>query len=404
MKLYKRFSVIPIMLTIILLLTTVLTGSVPVNADEPPNTEFLHQLFKDDPRMFVAANYAQFYHVTLKEARLRLDLQDIIGKMDGRLTDNEKETFGGLWIEHTPTFRVVVLFTSQGNETIASYIPEELKGIVEVRSVETSLAELEALQDTTTKRIENLGIPVESAINVYNNRIKYFVVDRAKIDAAIRGKLLDLSPKIDLITVDTLSTKTIDVFGGLYLQDAFGWLCTSGFGVEWPDGARGVTTAGHVGNKTLYYSPYPNVVTLNYIYGLDGSDYDVQVHFNQAATVTNEIQVWGDGSTRSITGTVSRNDQSVGAYVEKFGMTTGYTAGHISYKTFDPGTNYSATFIYVDNTAGYSTLCDFGDSGGPWFKDNNAYGIISGKVGDGDAYYMAINYISGIGVSVLTAP
>ncbi len=46
-----------------------------------------------------------------------------------------------------------------------------------------------------------------------------------------------------------------------------------------------------------------------------------------------------------------------------------------------------------------------GDSGGPWYVENLAYGIHMGRPsGDNkDAIYMPIDYISSIGVSVLTS-
>jgi hypothetical protein len=42
-----------------------------------------------------------------------------------------------------------------------------------------------------------------------------------------------------------------------------------------------------------------------------------------------------------------------------------------------------------------------GDSGSAWYRLNTAYGLLVGGIGD-DAYYMAINYIDFLGLSVLT--
>lgn len=158
----------------------------------------------------MAASYAQTHNVSIAEAVRRLRLQPLIGALDGRLTDNEKETFAGLWIEHTPNFRVVALFTSRGNETIARYLPAELQGMVEVRSAETSLAELVAIQENTIKIIEGLGIPAASDINVYENRVKFYVIDRSRLDSAIKDNRLVLSPKVDLVTVATLDALDVE--------------------------------------------------------------------------------------------------------------------------------------------------------------------------------------------------
>jgi len=55
-------------------------------------------------------------------------------------------------------------------------------------------------------------------------------------------------------------------------------------------------------------------------------------------------------------------------------------------------------------------LADSGDSGGPWFDGNTAYGTMRAKITPGtngvgtDAVYMAVNYVeSGLGVTVMTS-
>ena len=58
-----------------------------------------------------AVMYAADQGVDLDEAIRRLQLQDPIGELDAELTENERDTFGGLLIQHAPEFRVVVRFT-----------------------------------------------------------------------------------------------------------------------------------------------------------------------------------------------------------------------------------------------------------------------------------------------------
>ena len=135
----------------------------------------------------------------------------VIGELSSVLTNYEKDTFAGLWIEYTPDYRIVVLFTSHGNETIARYLQGELQGWVEVRGAETSWAELRAIRDNTIKTIESFGIPTNSDVNVYENRVKVYVVDRALLDSLVRDHRLELSPKVDVVTVKSLATPATDV-------------------------------------------------------------------------------------------------------------------------------------------------------------------------------------------------
>jgi hypothetical protein len=71
-----------------------------------------------------------------------------------------------------------------------------------------------------------------------------------------------------------------------------------------------------------------------------------------------------------------------------------------------PGTTCSAVWIKV---GGSSLECYGGDSGGPWFNAGTAYGIYKGQASSGTtaaacdfAFYMGINYVSGLGVSLMT--
>ena len=117
--------------------------------------------------------------------------------------------------------------------------------------------------------------------------------------------------------------------------------------------------------------------------------------------VDNRIET-GSG-LRTITATRHRNNQAIGGLVCKYGMTTGGTCGEIDYKTYAPSwvTSAASTFIYVDGDGLGVNLSEGGDSGGPWYLEYFAYGIHSGGGGN-DSIYMPINYISSIGVSVLT--
>jgi hypothetical protein len=104
---------------------------------------------------------------------------------------------------------------------------------------------------------------------------------------------------------------------------------------------------------------------------------------------------------------LSRDNQVIGGFVCKYGWHSGYTCGYISSKWFSSAyPNNTATFIRVNNTAGFSNLSDGGDSGGPWFNGNTADGIHHAEPSDdpNDAIYMAINYINDLGVSVVEHP
>jgi len=156
--------------------------------------------------------YASHFGVDLDEAVHRLKLQRPAGDLGAELAAKERDTFAGLWIQHTPEFRIIVQFSHDGEETIRAYIENgPLADIVEVRTANVSLAELEAAQAAAGLAIRELGIPVNSGINVFENRVELYVTERARFDAALREANIQLPDYVKVITVGELSTPEADI-------------------------------------------------------------------------------------------------------------------------------------------------------------------------------------------------
>jgi len=117
------------------------------------------------------------------------------------------------------------------------------------------------------------------------------------------------------------------------------------------------------------------------------------------------FSIWNlifDGSgNRSIFAVKHRDNQVVGEWVCKYGITSGYSCGLISDKNYHPGDPMNNTLIRV-HLDGHD-LSQGGDSGGPWFYGDTAFGVHVGEVNINDAYYMAINYLNDYGLTVLTS-
>lgn len=344
--------------------------------------------------------YAKNMGVSVEEALRRFHLQDVAGDLEAKISVGEAETFAGLWVEHTPEFRIVVLFTAKNaDEIIEPYLTTEIMEVVDVSTTKISLKDLQDAQNELLSSLTNLKILAETEINIYENRIKLYVVEneRARVDDAVQAGFLKLPVFIDVVTVPKMGNTLANIYGGLDI-----W-CTSGFSVEDIIGQRGVTTAGHCPDSLMY-----NGIPLIYQNGHYISSYDIEYFTTPGFTVTNQFQVSTTGETRRVAATKSRDNQVVGGYVCKYGITSGYTCGYISSKNFSPPDipNRTATFIRVNNTAGFNKLVSPGDSGGPWFLSTTAYGTTSSYPADdpNDAIYMAVNYFAGIGVSVVLAP
>ena len=338
-----------------------------------------------------AKMYAAEYGIDIASAIYRLELQDLAGDLDAKLYEKEAGTFAGLWIQHTPEFRIIVQFTHDGEKTIQPYIENEpLEDYVDIRTAKVSLAELEVAQTTALLKVRNQGIPIESGINVFENRVELFVIERSRLETLIQETKIQISENVEIVTVDTLSANTVDIYGGLALSS-----CTSGFSVKHINGVTGIITAAHCPNDLSY-----NGTNLTFKGSAEGGSYDVQWHAVPGFTVRNLLF---DGlSNRYIYSTKHRDNLVVNEWVCKYGKTTGYGCGNIIDKNYLPTTpdhTWSARFIRVHHEG--IDLSEPGDSGGPWFLGNTAYGIMRSQIGD-DAIFMAINYIDILDLTVLT--
>lgn len=334
-----------------------------------------------------AAEYAKRYRVELDEAVRRLQLQRAVSDLEGVLAEEEADAFAGLWIQHEPSYRVVVRFTSRAAEERlkARIAGGPLANLVETRDARFTLRTLEAMQREVHERAWQALGQAESRIDVVNNDIELFATDTTKL----RGLRIPAGVEIKRVAKLSSADSLPELPGGSALSD-----CTAGFGVIAPSGEVGISTAGHCNNDQYFQG-------IHLPFRAEKLSGDQEVQWNSAcdrAYVSNRINS-GIG-TRGITSTRHRTNQSIGTYVCKMGKTTGRTCGTIADKNIQIQPGFNSTFIRVD---GYQ-LRGPGDSGAPWFVEDIAYGIHWGGWGmdPNDALYMAINYISALNVSVLT--
>jgi hypothetical protein len=329
-----------------------------------------------------AAFYADKFGVSLHEAGRQLQLQEAVDALNARLTEEQAATFAGLSIEHSPRFHVVARFTRKGEETIRPYLSPALAEVVRVEQARFTLQQLERRLEASYNRVRGAGIPSAGQVDVRANRAEVHVLrGRAAAARAVLGE-----GDASVVEVDHLPQEEIAMYGGLAIST-----CTTGFTVYNSSGTRGVSTSGHCGNSQSL-SGY----SLTFRGEAYSGSYDIQWHNASGHTWPNTIKV-GSG-TRSITGTRSRANQTVGSQVCKQGKTTGYTCGTISTTSYCA----SGACTWVRVAGNGTNLSEGGDSGGPWFSGNTAYGSHTYGIGD-DSAYMAVNYFSGISVTIATS-
>jgi hypothetical protein len=236
--------------------------TVAQNAEAAPQIPLDDQ----DPLLWDAQIYASNMGVSVDEAIRRFQIQDIAGDLEAELSMRETKTFAGLWLEHTPEFRLVVQFTHDAKETIELYIPQELADITEVRTAGVSLEDLQDAQLRAISSVRDAGILVESGINVFENCVELYVADRARFDAALQSEKIRLPSNVRVITVKEMGKPEANIHGGLPLTE-----CTSGFAARQPDGFTGITTAAHCQDSQSYSG-----TSLTFMSQLYAGSYDIQ--------------------------------------------------------------------------------------------------------------------------------
>ena len=322
--------------------------------------------------------YADRYGVTLDEAARRLELGPEISMLQSELRRNESETFAGLWLEHTPRYRVIVQFTDNGIETIRRYTQNRpLSQKVEVRRADLSEATLIESQDSVVQLANELGIDNDSRVDIRNNRVELYVLDKAGLNSKLNSRGVSLAPEVSVVQVESLSRPTAkkEIFGGKELTT-----CTSGFSVT--DGTKeGVTTAGHCQNSQAFDNK-----NLTYEGGTTGGTYDIQWHSTNDFTVRNKVY---DGTRdRLIQGEELREDQYIGQNVCMYGRESFGNCGEI----------LSTTFDYVNVQTDISV--QEGDSGGPFFWSDKAFGTTISMFGS-DSIYGPVDHLGVIDVELI---
>jgi hypothetical protein len=367
----------------------------------------------DSPEVIIAKLYSEKFGVTYDEAEFRLELQTSFPDLEPALEKNDPNTFGGVWIQHEPEYKIIVAFTDECEKKIKKYddyIPKEVSPYIETKLVERSLLDLRGDQSQMVDSFREVGIKTDSWVDVIENRVVVYIEKDQKsfLDNAINTGIIKMPSKVKIAEVEELTHPTTDIYGGLTLDSIpYIWhACTSGFAVE--DNSSndvGIITAGHC-TDSLYYSPYSLTHEDEEYWG----NYDVQWHtVSQYLTVTPEIQINEYGSTQTIYGQINRGSQTIGSFFGKYGFVTHFTCGQLQSKTWCPSDsvpNAQPTWMLVNNYFDYDDLVALGDSGGPWFNNGYALGITHGAgtddYGNQYAVYMAIDYISGVGVSLMT--
>lgn len=138
---------------------------------------------------------------SIEELEAQMAFEGPINELMARLTANEAATFGGLWIERQPEYRVVVAFTADGEETVSQYVQpgEPLWDVLAVRDVTYSEAALMAQQEALNDVMRNATFDWASYVDIVANKVVLEVVSESSWQAYLESNAVTLPESVAVL-------------------------------------------------------------------------------------------------------------------------------------------------------------------------------------------------------------
>jgi hypothetical protein len=374
-------------------------------AAQPPAVQTPFEALAQD-----AAQYAARHNVDLPEAMRRLRAQEESVAASDRIRAEFADRLAGIAIEHRPDYRIVVLLAGDEPVPDRSVLAGGMRVPIHFRvdAAATSREIVEAIrrhQGALRRRFpraQGMGADPRSGELVLMLRDEDArALDLAQAEAELES-IFGVPARIRLVDGPTSDAR---VEGGARVagNDSSGrrFYCTTGFIVT--DGSRtGVVTAAHCPDELTYFGPDGSNVPLTMV-GAWGARYqDVQVHVREDAGEGMDRPLFYADPERRAARTVAtwrnRTSTRAGDSVCHRGETTGYSCAEVELVDYAPGGDLCAgpcEPVWVTVTG---PSCRSGDSGGPIFNGNTAFGIVKGSSyrSDGSCafyFYMSTDYL-----------
>jgi streptogrisin C len=350
-----------------------------------------------------AAKYASQFGVPQAEALRRLKAQQESVAATDAVAREFADRLAGISIEHSPGYRIVVLLT--GTEPVADRSAAGVPIVFRTGARATHADAVAAMR----RHLIDLRDALPGARGAgYDQRTGEVVLLVRPADAArfgldaIRARAEALSGVPVRVVADALiqSNMTVDGGGrveGVNLLTGRRNRCTTAFVVT-NGQVNAITTAAHCPDQLTYVEADGSSVTLPMIGSWGAAYRDVQIngtadspdplfYSDRAAGSLRQVETW-----RSVAST------RAGDFVCHYGESSGYSCATVELTDYAPpgdlcGGPCSPTWVTVQGPS-----CVPGDSGGPVFSGDVAFGIAKGINRD-DAgrcefyYYMSTDYL-----------
>lgn len=160
-------------------------------------------------------DYVSAYGVSAEEARQEWTATDAAGELQAQLVETEADVFGGLWIEHEPTFAIVVSVLPGGEKAVQEHIDH--LGLAAVARIQQGQRTLEQLRrdQASVSAVAPVEVDFAAGVDQSEGRVKVFV--QTAEDASLLASLP--LPESVVVIQQSLPTPAVEIYGGLSLSN-----------------------------------------------------------------------------------------------------------------------------------------------------------------------------------------
>jgi hypothetical protein len=350
-----------------------------------------------------AIQYAAQFAVTPEEALRRLKAQQASVAATDAIAREFADRLAGISIEHVPAYRIVVLLT--GDEAVAGRNGAGIPIVFRTGAKATHAQAVDALR----KHLIDLRSDLPNARGAgYDQRTGEVVLLVTRADAqrfgpdAIRGRAEQVSGVPVRVIINELNESNMSIDGGgrvegLNLQTNRRNLCTTAFVVTNGE-TNAITTAAHCPDQLTYVDRDGSNTVLPMIGSWGAAYRDVQINGSPNSPEPLFYSNRGAGASRRLASWRNVASTRAGDFVCHYGESSGYSCATVELTDYAPpgdlcGGPCSPTWVTVRGPN-----CVAGDSGGPVFSGDIAFGIAKGvnRASSGQClfyYYMSTDYL-----------
>jgi len=350
-----------------------------------------------------AAKYASLFGVSQDEAVRRLKAQEESVAATDAIAREFADRLAGISIEHAPEYRIVVLLTGTGAvaDRSAAGVPVVFRTGARANHAQAIAALRRHLIDLRNELPGARGAGYDQRTGEVVLLVRPADAARLGLDA-IRAQAEALSGIPVRVMTDALVESNMAVDGGERVEGVNTLTgrrnrCTTAFVVTNGE-VNAITTAAHCPDQLTYVEADGTRVTLPMIGSWGAAYRDVQINGSADSPDPFFYSDRESGSLRQVETWRNVASTRAGDFVCHYGESSGYSCATVELTDYAPpgdlcGGPCSPTWVTVKGPS-----CIPGDSGGPVFSGDVAFGIAKGINRD-DAgacefyYYMSTDYL-----------